>query len=38
MSAKADCRVAFAETLVALAESDPRIVAVANDSVGSSNL
>lgn len=38
MSAKADCRVAFAETLVALAEADPRIVAVANDSVGSSNL
>jgi transketolase len=33
-----DCRVAFAETLVALAEADPRIVAVANDSVGSSNL
>jgi len=33
-----DCRVAFAETLVALAESDPRIVAVCNDSVGSSNL
>ena len=38
VSAKADCRVAFAETLVALAEADPRIVAVANDSVGSSNL
>ena len=38
MSAKADCRIAFAETLVALAEADPRIVAVANDSVGSSNL
>src|SRR5262245_57931097 len=34
----ADCRVAFAETLVALAEADPRIVAVVNDSVGSSNL
>ena len=33
-----DCRVAFADTLVALAESDPRIVAVCNDSVGSSNL
>ena len=33
-----DCRVAFAETLVALAESDRRIVAVVNDSVGSSNL
>ena len=34
----ADCRVAFAETLVALAEADRRIVAVVNDSVGSSNL
>lgn len=33
-----DCRVAFAETLIALAEADPRIVAVCNDSVGSSNL
>jgi transketolase len=38
VSAPADCRVAFAETLVALAEADPRIVAVANDSIGSSNL
>jgi transketolase len=38
MSVKADCRVAFADTLVALAEADPRIVAVANDSVGSSHL
>ena len=34
----ADCRIAFADTLVALAEADPRIVAVVNDSVGSSNL
>lgn len=34
----ADCRIAFAETLVELAEHDPRIVAVVNDSVGSSNL
>ncbi len=34
----ADCRVAFAETLIALAEADRRIVAVVNDSVGSSNL
>jgi transketolase len=34
----ADCRIAFAEALFALAESDPRIVAVVNDSVGSSNL
>lgn len=33
-----DCRVAFAETLVALADENPRIVAVCNDSVGSSNL
>ena len=40
-SAKApqyDCRVAFAETLIELATSDERIVAVCNDSVGSSNL
>jgi transketolase len=33
-----DCRVAFAEALVNLAAADDRIVAVANDSVGSSNL
>ena len=33
-----DCRVAFADTLIALAEQDARIVAVCNDSVGSSNL
>lgn len=33
-----DCRVAFSEKLIALAEADPRIVAVCNDSVGSSNL
>ncbi|HZZ61761.1 MAG TPA: transketolase C-terminal domain-containing protein [Roseiarcus sp.] len=33
-----DCRAAFAETLVELAGADPRIVAVCNDSVGSSNL
>lgn len=38
MSEKADCRLAFADTLVALAEADPRVVAVANDSIGSSNL
>ena len=38
MTAVYDCRVAFAETLVALAEHDSRIVAVCNDSVGSSNL
>jgi transketolase len=33
-----DCRQAFAETLIELARSDRRIVAVCNDSVGSSNL
>jgi transketolase len=33
-----DCRVPFAEALVELAEADPRVVAVCNDSVGSSNL
>jgi transketolase len=33
-----DCRKAFSDTLVALAAADPRIVAVVNDSVGSSNL
>jgi transketolase len=33
-----DCRQAFAETLIALARDDDRIVAVCNDSVGSSNL
>lgn len=33
-----DCRVAFADELAALARRDPRIVAVCNDSVGSSNL
>lgn len=38
MIAKADCRIAFADALVALAEADPRVVAVASDSVGSSNL
>ena len=38
MNSLFDCRVAFAETLVALAEQDPRIVVVANDSIGSSNL
>jgi transketolase len=38
MIARHDCRVAFSETLCALADKDSRIVAVANDSVGSSNL
>jgi transketolase len=33
-----DCRVAFAETMIELAKTDERIVAVCNDSVGSSNL
>jgi transketolase len=33
-----DCRVAFADELITLARSDERIVAVCNDSVGSSNL
>jgi len=33
-----DCRKAFAETLTELARTDRRIVAVCNDSVGSSNL
>jgi transketolase len=33
-----DCRKAFAEALIALAHEDARIVAVCNDSVGSSNL
>jgi transketolase len=33
-----DCRIAFADTLIALAEVDQRVVAVANDSIGSSNL
>jgi transketolase len=38
MTAVYDCRVAFADTLIALAAEDSRIVAVCNDSVGSSNL
>ena len=33
-----DCRVAFAEALIDVAAQDDRIVAVCNDSVGSSNL
>jgi transketolase len=33
-----DCRKDFAEELIALATADERIVAVCNDSVGSSNL
>lgn len=38
MTALADCRVAFGEALVQLAETDSRIVALTNDSIGSSNL
>jgi transketolase len=38
MSGLHDCRVAFAETLAELASADSRVVAVCNDSVGSSNL
>lgn len=33
-----DCRQVFAEELIALARADERVVAVCNDSVGSSNL
>ena len=33
-----DCRQTFVETLLELAQTDSRIVAVCNDSVGSSNL
>ena len=33
-----DCREAWVKTLVGLAEADPRIVTVVNDSVGSSKL
>lgn len=38
MSALFDCRDAFASTLEDLARADPRVVAVCNDSVGSSKL
>jgi transketolase len=38
MIGRFDCRVAFADALVSLAEADQRVVAVCNDSVGSSNL
>lgn len=37
-TASFDCRQAFVETLLDLARTDERIVAVCNDSVGSSNL
>ena len=33
-----DCRVAFADELTAMARENPKVVAVCNDSVGSSNL
>jgi len=38
MSGLHDCRKAFSDTLLALAEADPRVVAVVNDSIGSSSL
>jgi transketolase len=38
MVKRSDCREAFAATLECLAEHDPRIVAVVNDSVGSTRL
>jgi transketolase len=38
MTQRYDCRKAFAATLIELADADPRVVAVVNDSVGSSNL
>ena len=33
-----DCRNAWAETMIELAQADPRVVVVVNDSLGSSNL
>jgi len=38
MTTRHDCRTAFADTLAALASENIRVVAVVNDSVGSSNL
>ena len=38
MTPRHDCRVAFAQTLAEIAGGDARVVAVVNDSVGSSNL
>ena len=38
MSVRFDCRQAFSEALIDLASADDRVVAVCNDSVGSSNL
>ena len=33
-----DCRDAFADTLIELAHADPRVVAVVNDSLGSTKI
>ena len=33
-----DCRDAFADTLIELAHADPRVVAVVNDSLGSTKV
>ncbi len=38
MSELYDCRIAFAQALLELVASDPRVVVVTNDSVGSSNI
>jgi transketolase len=38
MSDLYDCRKAFSDTLIELAAADARVVAVVNDSIGSSNL
>ena len=38
MSGLYDCRRPFSEALIEVAAADPRVVVVANDSVGSSNL
>ena len=38
MSELFDCRKAFASALISLAEADPSVVAVCNDSISSSNL
>jgi transketolase len=38
MHDRTDCRIAFARTLERLAAHDPRVVAVVNDSVGSTHL
>jgi len=38
VTSRHDCRVAFAQTLTEIAGEDARVVAVVNDSVGSSNL